>query len=613
MAAKEEGYKSTADADIKIEAISQTHDALQNIMHVISGMAETMNTLGGKIESVAANVSKMDEGLAAQREDIEQLKKTPPKRLRPLRGLVRDDDEEMPGLVDEDYESDSERLKSSDRRDSYVASGTLTEEVRRMSAGRQAEAQLQSTAGQNEKAVTILITQKNVPAQYQKKYVSIPDLWEAQEFRQIFMSENSQEKGLIYFFTAEAHLEMIKSEDTLGTPLATFLDVATIFRLKDHQVVDVIVRLVRYKYTLNRDGFIKTMMGLSRRLRALSPTWSFGIIGYDRQLHPRFVEWHKRLKKGWILLVTGITAEEKEAWPKEKMLTKESPGAIGIILEGLAEFAGNFARAIGEDKLKKMDSVMVFFDALEEVDKKLTKQALSFRIANAPYEAQTPMQELREQVSRPRAPEKVLARTPDNSKPAAYGKPNYPSMPAYGSNARDSAMNHRTHPARQAVLDEPDLDKSYTSDLAFERVAPAPDEDDEDAESEDRVEFDSSLSALLGQGKPAAVGDPNKPCFGHFRHGCDGRCGGFGHDEGMMEDLAYKTLKDLVTSRYGGRERTLRNLDRILAVQAQPSPERLPASRARLSLITGEPNLNPGPLVPIQGATTNAGASAESS
>ena len=219
----------------------------------------------------------------------------------------------------------------------------------------------------------------------------------------------------------------------------------------------------------------------------------------------------------------------------------------------------------------------------------------------------------REQSSRPREPERVLARTPDNSKPAAYGKPNYPSMPAYGSNGRDSAANHRTYPARQAVLDEPDLDKSYTSDLAFERVAPAPDEDDEDAESEDRVEFDSSLSALLGQGKPAAKGDPNKPCFSHFRHGCDGRCGGFGHDEGMMEDLAYKTLKDLVTSRYGGRERTLRNLDRILAVQAQPSPERLPASRARLSLITGEPNLNPGPLVPIQGATTNAGASAESS
>ena len=96
VSAKVEGYKNTADADIKIEAISQTHDALQNIMHVISGMAESMNTLGGKLESVAANVSKMDEGLAAQREDIEQLKKTPPRRLRPLRELVRDDDEEMP-------------------------------------------------------------------------------------------------------------------------------------------------------------------------------------------------------------------------------------------------------------------------------------------------------------------------------------------------------------------------------------------------------------------------------------------------------------------------------------------------------------------------------------
>ena len=606
MAAKEEGYKSTADADIKIEAISQTHDALQNIMHVISGMAETMNTLGGKIESVAANVSKMDEGLAAQREDIEQLKKTPPRVNRSGDAYF-----DMPGLVDEGYESDEERLKPSSRRDSYVASGTLTEEVRRMSAGRQAEERLKSTGRENEVPVTVLVTQKNVPTHYQKKYVSIPDLWEAQEFRQIFISENSQEKGLIYFFTPEAHLEMIKSEDTLGTPLATFLDVATIYRLKDHQVVDVVVRLVRYKYTLNRDGFIKTIMGLSPRLRAYSPTWSFGIIGYDRQLHPRFVEWHKRVKKGWILLVTGITAEEKEAWPKEKMLTKESPGAIGIILEGAAEF--------GEDKLKKMDSVIVFLDAIEEVDKKLTKEALKFRIANAPYEAQTPMQELREQVSRPRGPEKVLARTPNsnnnnnsNNKPAAFGQPNYPSMPAHGSNNREHPTNYRGYPARQATLEEPDLDKSFASDLAFDRVAPEQDSGGE-SDTESGPDIGVSLAALMGQGKPKLTGDPNKPCFTHFRHGCDGGCGGYSHDNDVMEKLAYKTLEDLVKSKYGGRERTQRNLDRILAVQAQPSPERLPASRARLSLITGEPNLNPGPLVPIQGATTNAGASAESS
>ena len=281
MAAKEEGYKSTADADIKIEAISQTHDALQNIMHVISGMAESMNTLGGKIESVAANVSKMDEGLAAQREDIEQLKKTPPRRLRPLRELVRDDDEEMPGLA---YSSDSDGeeplLRHTARRDSYIASHVLTEDVQRRQSGEQEDIRRKSTGGQSHAPVTVLQVQKNVPLHYQSDRVSIPELWGAQECQSIFINENGQEKRLIYFFTPKAHKEFIKSENTLCTSLSRFLTVATIYRMEDDDVVEMAVRLVRNKYTLTRDGFTKTIMGFAPRLQAYSASWKWSIVGY---------------------------------------------------------------------------------------------------------------------------------------------------------------------------------------------------------------------------------------------------------------------------------------------------------------------------------------------
>ena len=85
---------------------------------------------------------------------------------------------------------------------------------------------------------------------------------------------------------------------------------------------------------------------------------------------------------------------------------------------------------------------------------------------------------------------------------------------------------------------------------------------------------------------------------------CDGKCGGYSHDDVMMEKLAFKQLEDIYVSRFGGRERTQRNLEKIIAttLHVQLNPPQMPASRARVSILTGEPNENPGSLIPNEGA-----------
>ena len=300
----------------------------------------------------------------------------------------------------------------------------------------------------------------------------------------------------------------------------------------------------------------------------------------------------------------------------------------------MADYEKHFTRLIGEDLLKKLDSVADLFLAIEAEDKKITTLALELRVNDGPNEDGLSANQLREQVSQSQRPERTLARSSDNqnnnnnnnSKPPAYGQSNYPAMPGYGSNNREPASNHRPYAARQNALDEPDLDKSYASDLAFDRVAPEQTSGAGD-ESDDQCGFDANLLAMMGRGavttppgknlydhKAKTPVNKEKPCFSHFRHGCDGRCGGYSHDDADMEKLAYKTLEELVHSKYGGRARTQQNLDRILAtMNVQPSPAQVPASRARVSMLTGEPTGNPGSLVPIQGVANNSDASSESS
>ena len=58
--------------------------------------------------------------------------------------------------------------------------------------------------------------------------------------------------------------------------------------------------------------------------------------------------------------------------------------------------------------------------------------------------------------------------------------------------------------------------------------------------------------------------DPNKPCFTHYCTGCDGKCGGYNHDESAIEKLAFKSLEDIVMSHYVGEERATDNMKNFI-------------------------------------------------
>ena len=284
-----------------VKAMADTHQALEVIMEAVTQM-------GGQLKTVV-------EELAKHQGDILELKRfTPHKELRPLGNMIPEDDrskEEADRLPDYDLSEERPR-KSMERRDSYKASdtlATLAEEVRRSRSGAEMPA-----------PVTLLHIQQVVPPHQQVESVSITALIVALEHQAIFINQHSQNKNLVYFFTPNAHKELIKNEESMSIPISLDLTAAKMFMQPDDVIRLMVARYVRKRYTGTRIALTKTLMSFARRLTAVSQTWKFSIVGYDKMLHNKMVEWLKSMRRGWRHLNEGITVREKNMWPPEKSL-----------------------------------------------------------------------------------------------------------------------------------------------------------------------------------------------------------------------------------------------------------------------------------------------------
>ena len=585
-------------------ALSATEKALSTMMLAIAG-------IGNKLETITDIVGQ-------QRTDIEELKKgTPAKVLRPLDGVIGDEDH-VPEVYDlDDYVSG----KTSGRRSSYMASDHLQSEFQPdvRSGGGGGKFDVKSD---NDTTVTLLKVQKEVPAHLQIDSVSIPSLIFALETQQRFTHENNQRQKLVKFLTPNFHKELIKNEDQLSTALSMLLNVIEghIFTLPDNVIISMVASTVRHKYTTSRNLLARTVMGLTRQLKSSSSAWKFGIVGYDKHMHARLVEWLKNVRRGWKYLCVDISVAEQSVWPKERWGSRETPGLIRVFAEGLGEYEASYIRAIGEDKIKKMESIVEFLDALETEDKKLCEKALKLRRDDAMNEEPISLKDLRDSMSRGPGSERIAERPHENARSARYGDAHYPATPGYGGNRDQTPEARRGGFPRLTVLDEPEVtedgDRSMMSDTAFAPVMPmlTP---GKTFDFDNETNLESDLLAMMGRGatamgsagkqtlydsKAKTPGDPTKPCFVEFRTGCDNKCAGYSHDPVVMEKFAFKTLEDLVHSKYGGRERTQRNLDKIvLAMNTSKSgspPDRYQPSRPRVALVTGDPHVHPGTLIP---------------
>ena len=311
MSEKQAEPKGTEAANIELAAANASiESALDTLLHAVTALST-------KIDMVTVEQ-------ANQKSEIATIKNTPrkpsPPTLLPLGSPLRDNENDDLGeqnLPDvQDLDAPASR-KSTDRRNSYITSNMLTSVEKKT-----------VIPGPVDVGITVLQVQKNVPAHYQIDVVSVPKVIEAKQNQQVFISENRQQKTLVFFYTTEALKLMIKSEETLSTPLAHFLNLATIYTMTDEDIEIIIARLVRDKYTMTRDALVKTVMGMAPQLKAYSMSWSFSIVGYDRQLHSRVVEWIKKMRQGWELLIQGVTEREKQSWIKERYGSVPNPGML---------------------------------------------------------------------------------------------------------------------------------------------------------------------------------------------------------------------------------------------------------------------------------------------
>ena len=604
---------------------------------------KALETMMTALAGVSTRLETVCDVVAQQTGDIEELRKgTPAKGLRPLGRVIppeseTEDKRDSPKYEqEEDSEFDMYDLrddmpkKRSERRSSFMARDEVATEM---------TANARSGDSENDAGVHLLHVQKEVPTHLLVDSISIPALILAKENQQIFMYENGQHKKLVHFITPNAHKELTKNEDNLNTPLSMLLNYKAghIYTLDDSIIAGMVASTVRHKYTTSRNLLVKTIMGFTRQLKALSPAWRFGIVGYDKYLHQRTVEWMKNNKRAWRYLRIGITVDEMRVWPPERWGSKDTPGLIRIFAEGLGDFEKPFVRAIGEDKLKRLEKVDDFFDLLGIEDKRLCERALKLRMDDAQNEEPLLLKDIRDSLTRPAGPDKIATKPVDDNKnakfgdgnhSAKYGDANYPTMPGYGAGNRDQTPDQRRGRfARLDVIDEPeateDGDLSFASDPMFAQVMPLA-SSGRNGDQDPEASYEVDLMALMARGSTAMgsagkalydhkekkPADPTKPCFVEFKTGCDNKCGGYNHDVAVMEKLAFKTLEDLVYAKYGGPERTKRNLEKILLTYKPNQPrEKYTPSKPRVALITGDPNNHPGHLVPAGHADTDDASS----
>lgn len=611
MSTAKKGTKETTKekTDTEIADMENTTEALTKIMVALGAINNSITDLKEKVthheealETIRNTPLKDEVTVPTSRQsDIPPLTQTPA-----MSGL-----ESKPNTEYENYFFDYDAVGATSRnarRESYSASFDLNQEAdarRAFTSNRPASVNPNAPPA----PVQVLHQQKDVPRNYMMTVISIANLLRILDFQTIFQNEFAQSKALVYFVDSGLLEELLRNEESMGTA-AGVLTLADMYSLPDPAIVLMVVNLVRNRYTLDHTGLSRTVMGLGPVLKAVSPTYEFGVKDYDTQLHPRMQAWLKARERGWLLLIKGITSDEKDGWLKEKWTTGKSPQLMNILMESLGDFQDPFERLLTVDVLKKQDRVLDFFQLLRKEDKRLNEEARKLRTLDAKSKPFTPLKEIREQMERGR-PVHLFRKKEESEKKSApsFGSPSYPKMPGYGSRL-------------STVEIEEEADQSFASEDIHAQVKPAwvPSDRDFAFEDDDVSDGEAGLSALMqiASGTPykKALYDPkakgpidiaSKPCFTHFHKGCNGGCGGYSHDPHVMEKYSYKLLSELYHSKYGGSTRIQRNLDRIVQEQNQPNQNR-PLSynaqpKPRLTVMSTDPDLEasaagggPGPV-----------------
>ena len=595
-------------------------------------------------EAIVSAMFNMNALIQRMYAEVEEMKKS----QTPMASRQPDPEHENMSKIVQELRAEVENLKARAPPDEMEtpALGEETKERRKSYFAHPAISEYKSTKTSEVATTNLLHVQQGVETRIQMNVISVPATRYLLKTRQSFVSKFSQLKCLMDFVHDDVLTLLVDNEQQLGTPLGQFITHENVRSITDDKVVlGMLALYIRTRTCVTKNALHHTIMTITDELKARSDTWTFGLKGYDVQLHGAVSKYIRKSRQGYELLNQGADKAQTQAWSAEVWGPNEDPGQIRIYGLNLGVFAPCFERQIGLTALKAMKSVPEFLDRLFMVNEQMCGTSLDFRRADALNEPTLSMNDLRARITNtpgraqrlkegygtPRLPStetpRVFPRTDNHHHNNYNNTNNHNNRTAYPQ--RDQGNNQNPYPRRdyaprQASIEyeEYDVDDSYYSGEVSARVAPEPyypGFGPYDAEGEmlfnDGETYQQDISqypdmprimALPGSPSPRnlfdpkkRVGDPTKPCYVQFYNRCDGSCGGFSHKDEDMVKLRQQQMARLYNSIYGGYDKLQSDLNEL---KKQPPQQSSPAkqdhrhSSARVAAVETQPTNDPSAL-----------------
>ena len=466
-------------------------------------------------------------------------------------------------------------------------------------------ADLERNARQPIVTATVVQVQKAVPPEKIIKSISIPALRWAKKQQLIFERETEQLKSLADFLALdEVLIPILHNQQRLGTSIGELLTEDKMYELSDKSMSQMYMQHIRTHH-VTRNGITAVITGMVNPLKAVHAGWTFGIKGYDINIHGGMCKLIEDIRKSWVLLTDGATPAEMEQWPAINQGVEKAPGVLGLFGLLLGPYRENFESMVTVDKLKRMTSVTEWCNTHKELNDMYCDEAYALDKKEAATTPHKPMkvvqQEFAERLASKSLYTRVLQRdpkpveltrsTPQAPRPAAgvaYGTPRPQNYAPYqdtrgqirqapadsGVTQPNSADRSQYRPpppifARQSAIEDEEeywngVDESMRSDSSPERqhqrVFPATltayAEDDEYGEEESS--FYPNLAAFSSQSEGRTLFDPkirtpknpDRACFSFFYTGeCDNKCG-YSHSADAMLLAKEQLMAKLLGSRW---------------------------------------------------------------
>ena len=224
-------------------------------------------------------------------------------------------------------------------------------------------ADLERNARQSIVTATVVQVQKAVPPEKIIKSISIPALRWAKKQQLIFERETEQLKSLADFLALdEVLIPILHNQQRLGTSIGELLTEDKMYELSDKSMSQIYMQHIR-THNVTRNGITAVITGMVNPLKAVHAGWTFGIKGYDINIHGGMCKLIEDIRKSWALLTDGATPAEMEQWPALNQGVEKAPGVLGLFGLLLGPYRENFESMVTLDKLKRMTSATEWCDA----------------------------------------------------------------------------------------------------------------------------------------------------------------------------------------------------------------------------------------------------------